>query len=431
MACCYNQQYMLGKKNRGLGKMRYALEIDKKVDDILEQAKPLIDNKIIDEKELMHLASQQIISEEKDENIILKIVLSNADVFNEVFSLNIFNTENSEILNTEFEYESNLKTALLFYCLKQDVPYSTILSFKTTMNIVSKEERDLNKAFRNFSQKEVVAFAKRQIEQGSSVYTANNRIYLLARLTKGLHEFAGEYLPESKQVYDETFINIFLNATKNYATQEYGNTALTNGEVPFVTIDDIHEIMNRMSASIGAIVILIFRGLRENKYDKEISTLKVGDIKGDQITINDDMPRIIHLAEDEARYIRRLCKGASKNDYVFRNESPKISEEDRRKPLKTWALLNKRMRQVDEVLGKKPTYNMIRKSGEVYSIAKQLNGNTDKVEIIRAIDQCFRQYGVIPSDSEYIMKYKGNSGIAKRRRQLTKLYQKYTEYVTV
>ena len=189
--------------------------------------------------------------------------------------------------------------------------------------------------------------------------------------------------------------------------------------------------MNRMSASIGAIVILIFRGLRENKYDKEISTLKVGDIKGDQITINDDMPRIIHLAEDEARYIRRLCKGASKNDYVFRNESPKISEEDRRKPLKTWALLNKRMRQVDEVLGKKPTYNMIRKSGEVYSIAKQLNGNTDKVEIIRAIDQCFRQYGVIPSDSEYIMKYKSNSGIAKQRRQLTKLYQKYTEYVTV
>ena len=72
--------------------MNYTLEIDKKVDNILEQAKPLIDNKIIDEKELMHLASQQIISEEKDENIILKIVLSNADVFNEVFSLNIFNT---------------------------------------------------------------------------------------------------------------------------------------------------------------------------------------------------------------------------------------------------------------------------------------------------------------------------------------------------
>ena len=303
--------------------------------------------------------------------------------------------------------------------------------FKTTMNIVSKEERDLNKAFRNFSQKEVVAFAKRQIEQGSSVYTANNRIYLLARLTKGLHEFAGEYLPESKQVYDETFINIFLNATKNYATQEYGNTALTNGEVPFVTIDDIHEIMNRMSASIGAIVILIFRGLREDKYHKEISTLKVGDIKGNTIQTNDDMPRTITLAEDEAKYISRLCKGVSEDDYVFRNESPKISEEDRRKPLKTWALLNKRMRQVDEVLGKKPTYNMIRKSGEVYSIAKQLNGNTDKVEIIRAIDQCFRQYGVIPSDSEYIMKYKGNSGIAKRRRQLTKLYQKYTEYVTV
>lgn len=411
--------------------MHYTLEIDKKVDNILEQAKPLIDNKIIDEKELMHLASQQIISEEKDENIILKIVLSNADVFNEVFSLNIFNTENSEILNTEFEYESNLKTALLFYCLKQDVPYSTILSFKTTMNIVSKEERDLNKAFRNFSQKEVVAFAKRQIEQGSSVYTANNRIYLLARLTKGLHEFAGEYLPESKQVYDETFINIFLNATKNYATQEYGNTALTNGEVPFVTIDDIHEIMHRMSASIGAIVILIFRGLREDKYHKEISTLKVGDIKGNTIQTNDDMPRTITLAEDEAKYISRLCKGVSEDDYVFRNESPKISEEDRRKPLKTWALLNKRMRQVDEVLGKKPTYNMIRKSGEVYSIAKQLNGNTDKVEIIRAIDQCFRQYGVIPSDSEYIMKYKSNSGIAKQRRQLTKLYQKYTEYVTV
>ena len=75
--------------------MNYTLEIDKKVDNILEQAKPLIDNKIIDEKELMHLASQQIISEEKDENIILKIVLSNANVFNEVFSLNIFNNENS------------------------------------------------------------------------------------------------------------------------------------------------------------------------------------------------------------------------------------------------------------------------------------------------------------------------------------------------
>ncbi|OTA54565.1 hypothetical protein BHL93_02745 [Limosilactobacillus reuteri] len=405
--------------------MRYVLEIEKRVDNISEKTAALIGNDFID------LTSEKFISEEQDENIVFKNVLNNNETFNEAFSINIFDTERSEILNTEFEYEDNLKTALLFYCVKQEIPFSTVLSFKTTMNIVSKEEKSIDKAFRNFNQDDIISFAKRQIEQGSSVYTANNRIYLLARLTKGLHEFAGEYLPESKQVYDETFINIFLNATKNYATQEYGNTALTNGEVPFVTIDDIHEIMNRMSASIGAIVILIFRGLREDKYHKEISTLKVGDIKGNTIQTNDDMPRTITLAEDEAKYISRLCKGVSEDDYVFRNESPKISEEDRRKPLKTWALLNKRMRQVDEVLGKKPTYNMIRKSGEVYSIAKQLNGNTDKVEIIRAIDQCFRQYGVIPSDSEYIMKYKGNSGIAKRRRQLTKLYQKYTEYVTV
>ncbi|WP_225360121.1 hypothetical protein [Limosilactobacillus reuteri] len=401
------------------------MEIEKRVDNISEKTAALIGNDFID------LTSEKFISEEQDENIVFKNVLNNNETFNEAFSINIFDTERSEILNTEFEYEDNLKTALLFYCVKQEIPFSTVLSFKTTMNIVSKEEKSIDKAFRNFNQDDIISFAKRQIEQGSSVYTANNRIYLLARLTKGLHEFAGEYLPESKQVYDETFINIFLNATKNYATQEYGNTALTNGEVPFVTIDDIHEIMNRMSASIGAIVILIFRGLREDKYHKEISTLKVGDIKGNTIQTNDDMPRTITLAEDEAKYISRLCKGVSEDDYVFRNESPKISEEDRRKPLKTWALLNKRMRQVDEVLGKKPTYNMIRKSGEVYSIAKQLNGNTDKVEIIRAIDQCFRQYGVIPSDSEYIMKYKGNSGIAKRRRQLTKLYQKYTEYVTV
>ena len=405
--------------------MRYVLEIEKRVDNISEKTAALIGNDFID------LTSEKIISEEQDENIVFKNVLNNNETFNEAFSINIFDTERSEILNTEFEYEDNLKTALLFYCVKQEIPFSTVLSFKTTMNIVSKEEKSIDKAFRNFNQDDIISFAKNQIEQGSSVYTANNRIYLLSRLVKELHEFAGEYLPESKKVYDETFINIFLNATKNYATQEYGNTALTNGEVPFVTIDDIHEIMNRMSASIGAIVILIFRGLRENKYHKEISTLKVGDIKGNIIQTNDDMPRTITPAEDAAKYISRLCKGVSEDDYVFRNESPKISEEDRRKPLKTWALLNKRMRQVDEVLGKKPTYNMIRKSGEVYSIAKQLNGNTDKVEIIRAIDQCFRQYGVIPSDSEYIMKYKSNSGIAKQRRQLTKLYQKYTEYVTV
>ena len=405
--------------------MRYVLEIEKRVDNISEKTAALIGNDFID------LTSEKIISEEQDENIVFKNVLNNNETFNEAFSINIFDTERSEILNTEFEYEDNLKTALLFYCVKQEIPFSTVLSFKTTMNIVSKEEKSIDKAFRNFNQDDIISFAKNQIEQGSSVYTANNRIYLLSRLVKELHEFAGEYLPESKKVYDETFINIFLKTTKNYATQEYGNTAMANGEIPFVTIDDVHEVMERKPASIGAIFVLIFRGLRENKYNKEISTLKVGDIKGNQITINGDMPRTIYLAEDEARYVGRLCKGASENDYVFRNESPKISEEDKRKPLKTWALLNKRMRQVDEVLGKKPTYNMIRKSGEVYSIAKQLNGNTDKVEIIRAIDQCFRQYGVIPSDSEYIMKYKSNSGIAKQRRQLTKLYKKYTEYVTV
>lgn len=405
--------------------MRYVLEIEKRVDNISEKTAALIGNDFID------LTSEKIISEEQDENIVFKNVLNNNETFNEAFSINIFDTERSEILNTEFEYEDNLKTALLFYCVKQEIPFSTVLSFKTTMNIVSKEEKSIDKAFRNFNQDDIISFAKNQIEQGSSVYTANNRIYLLSRLVKELHEFAGEYLPESKKVYDETFINIFLKTTKNYATQEYGNTAMANGEIPFVTIDDVHEVMNRMSASIGAIVILIFRGLREDKYHKEISTLKVGDIKGNTIQTNDDMPRTITLAEDEVKYISRLCKGVSEDDYVFRNESPKISEEDRRKPLKTWALLNKRMRQVDEVLGKKPTYNMIRKSGEVYSIAKQLNGNTDKFEIIRAIDQCFRQYGVIPSDSEYIMEYKANSGIAKKRRQLTKLYQKYTEYVTV
>lgn len=405
--------------------MRYVLEIEKRVDNISEKTAALIGNDFID------LTSEKIISEEQDENIVFKNVLNNNETFNEAFSINIFDTERSEILNTEFEYEDNLKTALLFYCVKQEIPFSTVLSFKTTMNIVSKEEKSIDKAFRNFNQDDIISFAKNQIEQGSSVYTANNRIYLLSRLVKELHEFAGEYLPESKKVYDETFINIFLKTTKNYATQEYGNTAMANGEIPFVTIDDVHEVMERKPASIGAIFVLIFRGLRENKYNKEISTLKVGDIKGNQITINGDMPRTIYLAEDEARYVGRLCKGASENDYVFRNESPKISEEDRRKPLKTWALLNKRMRQVDEVLGKKPTYNMIRKSGEVYSIAKQLNGNTDKIQIIKAIDECFRQYGVISADSKYIMEYKANSGIAKKRRQLTKLYQKYTEYVTV
>jgi len=161
--------------------------------------------------------------------------------------------------------------------------------------------------------------------------------------------------------------------------------------------------------------------------------LKVGDIKGNQITINGDMPRTIYLAEDEARYIGRLCKGASENDYVFRNESPKLTEQEKKQPLKTWALLNKRMRQVDNILGKKPTYNMIRRSGEVYYIANQLkrelNANADKIAIIRAIDKCFREYGVIPMDSQNIMDYKGNSGIAKRRRQMTNLYKKYTEYV--
>ncbi|NMV51743.1 hypothetical protein FOL85_00970 [Lactobacillus reuteri] len=409
--------------------MRYVLAIEKKVDNILGKTTALIGNDFID------LTSEKIISEEQDENIVFKNVLNNNETFNEAFSINIFDTERSEILNTEFEYEDNLKTALLFYCIKQEIPFSTVLSFKTTMNIVSKEEKSIDKAFRNFNQDDIISFAKSQIEQGASVYTANNRIYLLSRLVKELHEFAGEYLPESKKVYDETFINIFLKTTKSYATQEYGNTALANGEIPFVTIDDVHEVMERKPASIGAIFVLIFRGLRENKYNKEISTLKVGDIKGNQITINGDMPRTIYLAEDEARYIERLCKGASKNDYVFRNESPKLTEQEKKQPLKTWALLNKRMRQVDSILGKKPTYNMIRRSGEVYYIANQLkrelNANADKIAIIRAIDKCFREYGVIPMDSQNIMDYKGNSGIAKRRRQMTNLYKKYTEYVTV
>lgn len=409
--------------------MRYVLEIEKRVDNISEKTAALIGNDFID------LTSEKFISEEQDENIVFKNVLNNNETFNEAFSINIFDTERSEILNTEFEYEDNLKTALLFYCVKQEIPFSTVLSFKTTMNIVSKEEKSIDKAFRNFNQDDIISFAKNQIEQGSSVYTANNRIYLLSRLVKELHEFAGEYLPESKKVYDETFINIFLKTTKNYATQEYGNTAMANGEIPFVTIDDVQEVMERKPASIGAIFVLIFRGLRENKYNKEISTLKVGDIKGNQITIDGDMPRTIYLAEDEARYVGRLCKGASENDYVFRNESPRLTEQEKQQPLKTWALLNKRMRQVDNILGKKPTYSMIRRSGEVYYIANQLkrelNANADKIAIIRAIDKCFREYGVIPMDSQNIMDYKGNSGIAKRRRQMTNLYKKYTEYVTV
>ena len=409
--------------------MRYVLEIEKRVDNISEKTAALIGNDFID------LTSEKIISEEQDENIAFKNVLNHNETFNEAFSTTIFDTERSEILNTEFEYEDNLKTALLFYCVKQEIPFSTVLSFKTTMNIVSKEEKSIDKAFRNFNQDDIISFAKNQIEQGSSVYTANNRIYLLSRLVKELHEFAGEYLPESKKVYDETFINIFLKTTKNYATQEYGNTAMANGEIPFVTIDDVHEVMERKPASIGAIFVLIFRGLRENKYNKEISTLKVGDIKGNQITINGDMPRTIYLAEDEARYVGRLCKGASENDYVFRNESPRLTEQEKQQPLKTWALLNKRMRQVDNILGKKPTYSMIRRSGEVYYIANQLkrelNANADKIAIIRAIDKSFREYGVIPMDSQNIMDYKGNSGIAKRRRQMTNLYKRYTEYVTV
>ena len=165
--------------------MRYVLEIEKRVDNISEKTAALIGNDFID------LTSEKIISEEQDENIVFKNVLNNNETFNEAFSINIFDTERSEILNTEFEYEDNLKTALLFYCVKQEIPFSTVLSFKTTMNIVSKEEKSIDKAFRNFNQDDIISFAKNQIEQGSSVYTANNRIYLLSRLVKELHEFAG------------------------------------------------------------------------------------------------------------------------------------------------------------------------------------------------------------------------------------------------
>ncbi|UNL37139.1 hypothetical protein G8B26_07320, partial [Limosilactobacillus reuteri] len=149
--------------------MRYVLGIEKKVDNISGKTTALIGNDFID------LTSEKIISEEQDEDIVFKNVLNNNETFNEAFSINIFDTERSEILNTEFEYEDNLKTALLFYCVKQEIPFSTVLSFKTTMNIVSKEEKSIDKAFRNFNQDDIISFAKSQIEQGSSVYTANNR----------------------------------------------------------------------------------------------------------------------------------------------------------------------------------------------------------------------------------------------------------------
>ena len=97
--------------------MRYVLEIEKRVDNISEKTAALIGNDFID------LTSEKIISEEQDENIVLKNVLNNNETFNEAFSINIFDTERSEILNTEFEYEDNLKTALLFYCVKQEIPF--------------------------------------------------------------------------------------------------------------------------------------------------------------------------------------------------------------------------------------------------------------------------------------------------------------------
>ena len=102
--------------------MRYVLEIEKRVDNISEKTAALIGNDFID------LTSEKIISEEQDENIVFKNVLNNNETFNEAFSINIFDTERSEILNTEFEYEDNLKTALLFYCVKQEDRKSTRLN---------------------------------------------------------------------------------------------------------------------------------------------------------------------------------------------------------------------------------------------------------------------------------------------------------------
>ena len=105
--------------------MRYVLEIEKRVDNISEKTAALIGNDFID------LTSEKIISEEQDENIVFKNVLNNNETFNEAFSINIFDTERSEILNTEFEYEDNLKTALLFYCVKQEIPFFS--TFFTTL----------------------------------------------------------------------------------------------------------------------------------------------------------------------------------------------------------------------------------------------------------------------------------------------------------
>ena len=81
--------------------MRYVLEIEKKVDNISEKTTALIGNDFID------LTSEKIISEEQDEDIVFKNVLNNNETFNEAFSINIFDTERSEILNTEFEYEDS------------------------------------------------------------------------------------------------------------------------------------------------------------------------------------------------------------------------------------------------------------------------------------------------------------------------------------
>lgn len=371
------------------------------------------ENKITDDEVLTRIVMNNDVAEQ-DQSIVEKIILQDIPEFNKHFKLEVDYVESGKKFTKPFDRDNNIKqlllyTSLTYYQTEKDklanvgLSLSSSKSASTTMRFVERIENKVKKPFWEFNSDDIKLTYVEMAKEGYTPHTIVSKISLLIKMLNCLELLASLNPKISIEISSESE---WHRAVHSPAKKKPAHQVVHRVKRQFYTKDIIYKALNSDEPRNSVIALLIYRGVkfpaRDDPSDNEMGSVKIGDFTGNVLTIHGNYPRTISFTDYEMEFIRDLMGEEEKFEYLFRPDRD-ANKSRPHEPLKRWALSQKRLKHVEEVMGIPMNYYPIRQSGELEFIDSYLRENKDdpdfkakdnREQLIAALIKCFEQYGI-------------------------------------
>lgn len=364
---------------------KYQLRLNK-IGDITAAVEYLREHQLVDDEALvgMMLKSKVPVGQE---GMILRLVLLDPPFFNDQFQLSVIHQRTGNpVVRKPFETYHNIKQlAVLGACLDPELSESTVRSIVTTLRHITSLEKELGRPFWQFHPKQIQTVYE-QMAKEYSHRTVITKIGLLIKADDKLRELASLEpdnqldLPENRYWYES-------------AHNKDGKSARAVRRIRRDTysLELINRVLRNSDPTSAVAVLLAFKGVKtsRNINENEMGLVKVGDFRGNQLSIYGRYPRKIPFSDREMSLIQQLRANREPGAYLFQPENRRPNNGS--EPLKRWAITERRIKGAGQTIGVRLTYRSLRRSGQIaFAEAYLLQRSEDALPGKKLLWEAFR-----------------------------------------